>query len=302
MQKLSHLRQSNCAFTSGDQVALHLSTDCYVFARQAGDYVAVVAINKNPGQPCSIENLKTTLADGSYSDRLGAEGASGFNGIDLTVSKGISSFVLPPASVSVWFQNMDTIASVKTAGPWIGSVRPPVVSGGTSVTVYGHGFGHDPGTLMLGSESMDIRAWTDKAITFTAPYKSLGLMAVTVERGHGVKSKSATLIVVESRLIPVRFMVGAAPLSAAGDQIFITGSAVNLGQGKTTWQDAAGPMIYSDDDRKYILCVPMPAGKTAKLKLVILNKDGKLVQTEASPHTYRVPPEGCWKHDLVWQR
>ena len=61
-------------------------------------------------------------------------------------------------------------------------------------------------------------------------------------------------------------------------------------------------MIYSDDDRKYILTVPMPAGKSVDVKLIVLDQLGKMIKQESAPHSYKVPAEGCWKHDLVWQK
>jgi glycosidase len=317
IHKMSEMRNGCCAFTQGEQKTLYVSSDAYVFARQAGQYVAVVAINKNPAKVCAVDSLKTGLGDGIYPNKLasGEDGGAAvgsnslaLNGTALTVKDGLSSIELPPASVSVWFQsNIAQKFSPEKAQPWIGSVRPPVVSGGTHVTIYGHGFGGDPGKLTVGTEILETSSWTDDSISFTAPHKSLGALTVTVQpasaaKVHSLKSNSASLSVIETRLIPVRFVVASAPFTSPDDQLFISGSTVALGQGKTTWQDAAGPMIYSDDDDKYILCVPMPAGQSAQMKLIILSKAGKVIKEESGLHTYRVPAEGCWKHDLVWQK
>jgi glycosidase len=310
IKALSHLRNSSCAFTQGDQVNLAVSPDAYVFARVAGDTVAVVAVNKSQTKSQTIDNFKAMLPDGSYQDRLSAEGenkCAGLNGTGISVKDGLASVVLPRSSVSVWYEDNSSQSqsapkqSDRTSAPWIGSVRPPAVIEGTQVTIYGHGFGQEVGKIIAGGEELDPVGWSDQTITFAASHKSLGPLSVTVKNSAGVKSNSATINVVERKLIPVRFTVVAPPLTAPGQQVFITGSTSMLGLGKTTWQDAAGPMIYSDDDRRYILSVPLPAGKDVQVKMIVLDGDGKVAKAESAFHNYKVPPEGCWKDDLVWQ-
>jgi hypothetical protein len=174
------------------------------------------------------------------------------------------------------------------------------VIGGSRVTIYGHGFGNDAGKIIVGGEELDPIGWADQTISFAASHKNLGPLTVTVKNSAGTLSNVGKINVVERKLIPVRFTVVSPPLTAPGQQVFITGSTSMLGLGKTTWDDAAGPMIYSDDDRRYILCVPMPAGKDVQVKMVVLDADGKVVKSESAFHNYKVPPEGCWKNDLVW--
>ena len=73
----------------------------------------------------------------------------------------------------------------------------------------------------------------------------------------------------------------------------------SLGDWRTTASDAAGPMLYSED-RDYILCVPLPAGKKVRYKLFIRDRSAKVVLEEDGVHDIRVPDSGPWRHKVEW--
>jgi len=298
IQRLSRLRTLNKVFSEGAQHTVQAAKNVYVFTRQAGELSALVAINKG-SESINLNDLKTALPDGTYEDKL--EGV--LKGGKITVNGGLASLTLPPASFAVWTPEA-TVTATNTS-PWISSLRPPAVSSGTPVTVYGHGFGCDTGVIKVGGEKLPVASWSDEAVSFNAPYHSSGPLSVVVTKaGAGNQSQSssqtATLSVVEKKVIPVRFVLDKPPLQN-GEQLFLTGSCATLGNGKTTWQDAAGPMIFSDDENKYILCLPMPAGLAVDVNLVVLDKDGKVIKSQSVSQRYAVPSDGTARVDLHWQ-
>ncbi|MBS1990466.1 MAG: IPT/TIG domain-containing protein [Cyanobacteria bacterium SZAS LIN-3] len=297
IKSLSALRSGCPPLVLGRQETLHAAADDYVFARRAGSDCAVVALNKSRDKTLRLEGLQTGLADGVYPGKFALGGGQS----ELVVRDGLGRLEVAPQSLIVWAGDNCAKGKDGAAVPVIGAVRPPKVAGGTSVTVYGRGFGETQGKLTVGDETLSVSSWHDDKIVFNAPRKSLGAVRVDIATAGGVDSVPVKLFVSEGRLINVRFTCEDAPLQE-GEQIFLTGNASSLGMGRTTWMDAAGPMIYSDDERKYILCVPMPAGKTVDVKMVILDRAGSVVKQESAAHKYQVPAEGSWQNNLNWQK
>jgi len=289
IQKLSAIRSHNLSLIYGDLHVLHVSRDAYVFERKFGGSITVVAVNKSDLSSTSLPNIKTALPDGEYSDRLGGQ----MHGQGLKVSGAGGAIELPPSSVSIWSVATDS------GRPLIGSVRPPVVNGGISVTISGTGFGASMGKIKVGPEYMDLIDWSDDTIRFSSPYLLRGRQNVQVVRQDGILSNEGEIEVVEAPLIPIRFVVKNPPLQSADEQLFISGNVQSLGNGKLSWDEAAGPMLLSEDG-SYILCTPMPINQQVELKLIVLDKDGKLLREESQLHKYRVPGSGSWRHELVW--
>jgi len=300
IQSLSALRAKYPAFTLGEQLNLHAAADDIVFSRRAQSSLALVAINKSKEKAIHLNDLTVDLADGQYQSVF--SGAAQSNPAHLLIVKdGLASLDLPAQTALVWCSDNLSPNALKAARPCVGSVRPPKAAGGAAVTVYGEGFGATAGKIMVGDEVLNSSTWTNNQIVFAAPRKALGIQPLIIETAGGARSKSANLFVGEGKLINVRFTCEDAPALAAGEQLFLTGSTASLGQGKKGWMDAAGPMIYSDDDRRFILCVPMPSGKSAEVKMIILDKDGQVVKEESAAHKYQVPAEGSWQNKLNWQ-
>jgi glycosidase len=296
-QNLSTLRSSNPAFAYGDSHTLFVSADAYVFERRFGEHVAVIAINKS-----SQANIKsaalapTSLPAGSFNDCLKGE----IHGVSIHIGAHgtADGLVLPPNSVSIW----STTASDQKAQelPLIGNVTPPVVNGGIAVTVSGQGFGAAQGRVLIGDESVNVLSWTASKVRFTTPYLTHGKQMVTVIRSDGSRSNQFCIQITEDRLIPITFVVKNAPELSSGEELFITGSVLALGNGKMDWQEAAGPMLFSED-RDYILCVAMPIKQHVELKLIVLDHDGKVMRQESKIHSYHVPAIGAWRQEINWQ-
>lgn len=289
IKSLSGLRSSNLGFVYGDQHTLAVSKDSYCFERRFGDSVVVVGINKNPEKSMDSVGIKTSMPDGEYPDQLAGE----LRGQPLKVNRGTATITLAPSSFSVW-----TLAK-NSDRPIIASVRPPVVNGGIPVTVSGTGFGAASGRVKVANEYMNVIYWSDTSIKFSAPHLVHGGQKVCVERRDGTVSNGADLQIAESKLIPIRFIVAGPALKSTEEQLFITGNVLSLGDGKTSWNDAAGPMLLSEDGT-YILCTPMPSGQDVQLKLIVLDKGGNLVREESGNHRYHVPGYGSWSQKLKW--
>ena len=173
------------------------------------------------------------------------------------------------------------------------------MNGRANVTIRGIGFGTERGGINIGGETPEIVSWNDQSIVFTAPHVPRGKQDVVVTAHDGAKSAPQSLSFLESKLIPIRIAVKNPPLKP-GQSVFISGNVQTLGNGKRGWSEAAGPMLASPDN-SHILVVPLPAKQQVEYKLVILDKDGKVVQEESKPHSYRVPESGVWTNAVKWQ-
>lgn len=292
IQELTALRKSNPAFAYGRQKALHVSKNCYVFERRFGDNLAVVAINKDPSASVSLADVKLTLPAGTSQDSLGGQ----LNGEAIDIeSGGANSFELKPSAVAVWCVNS------KSKSPLVGSIYPYVINGGAPVTIRGTGFGAERGTLKIGTESVDVDSWSEDTIVFTAPHLAKGVTTFTITTANGASSDPQKMTFVEGKLVPIRIAVANAPLKSNDQQVFISGNVFALGNGKKEWMDAAGPMLFGED-RNHILVVPLPAGQKIEFKMMILDKEGKVVAEESKPHAYKVPESGVWVNSVKWQQ
>lgn len=293
VRALSDVRKSNPAFGFGTHTGKLAKGDVYVFERKFGDNIALIAMNKNSKDKQSISAISTSLPAGSYKDALDGQ----LNGGTLTVSDAsIKKLELAPSSVSIW----STSEGSASSSPLVASVRPAVVNGGTTVTIYGIGFGGGRGEVFVGSERMDVSNWSSDRVSFAAPHMLKGEQMVRLVTQGGTKSNQLKLTIVESKLIPIRIVIEKPVLKSEGEQVFISGDTVTLGQGKKTWDEAAGPMLYSQEDKKYILCVPLPAGKSVKFKLFVLDKNGRFAREESAFHSYAVPESGTWRPEIEW--
>lgn len=291
---LNGLRAKSQALTSGVQSTIYVSRDQYVYKREFGGDLAIVAVNKSADKDFTLQDLGTHVPKGSYKDQLQGK----LSGVDLVMDKDNQpqSLKLPPGSVSVW-----SLKALKDKDPAIASVMPSVIQGGVPVTITGTGFGSAVGNVYFSGQSLRVDHWSDTKIVFNAPGQSTGADKLFVERADKTRSKSKPFTVLENKLVPITFVVKSAPFTLKGEELYISGETVGLGEWRKTAEHAAGPMLLSED-RDYILCVPMPAGKEVKFKLLIMDKTGKVMNQESIVHTYRVPAQGPWRHKLDWQQ
>jgi glycosidase len=101
IRELSNLRKITPALQYGKTIARYVSDDVYIYERQYGKDIVVVAINK--GEKTTVQNIKTSLQKGKYNDYL--KGL--LKGVILKVEKGkdennVLSVTLPKDSVSIW--------------------------------------------------------------------------------------------------------------------------------------------------------------------------------------------------------
>lgn len=331
IKRLNELRASHQALRFGDFKRIYVTADVYIFERSFGGDTVVVAINKSSTKPFDASSVSIPLPRGSYRDDLNSL-LSGKN-LDLSAEKLPQALELPPQSVSIWSttstgtaNGSDTATgsvSSSTTGagsgiatnagttgsasmppkvvpspPEIASVHPPVINGGVPVAITGTGFGTQRGKLIVGTEEIPANTWTPTSIKFYAPSLLSGKQNLKVVTANGASSNPKILRLVEGKLLPIKIIVKGTKLNP-DEQLFITGNVANLGNWKKTWDDAAGPMLFTED-HDYGLCVPLPANRNIELKLLVLDRNGQVLREQKSVSKYRTPTSGPWTHEVVW--
>ncbi len=296
IQYLAALRAANPAVAYGTMTQRWINKDVYIYERQLGTNVVLVAINKNPSTDQAISGLYTDLAPGSYADYL----AQTMGGIGLAVTgtvggnNPVTNFTLPHRSVSIW-------VSAGSAQPSIGSVTPRVANPGTAVTISGTGFGATAGAVSFASGSTTLPAtvtnWSNGQITAIVPTLAAGTAAVTVTQGTATSS-AAPFTVNTSTLIPVNFSVSSTPTLASTDVIMLTGNVAELGDWATTWNGAIGPVTIPATGIA-LQTVSVPAGATVQFQFFVLHSD-KSITSEAVKHSYTIPLTGVGAAAVTW--
>jgi len=296
IQYLAALRAANPAVAYGTMMQRWINNDVYIYERQLGANVVLVAINKNPSTDQAISGLFTDLAPGSYSDYL----AQTMGGLGITVTgtvggnNPVTNFTLPHRSVSIW-------VSSGSVPPSIGSVTPRVANSGAAVTISGTGFGATPGTVNFTVGTTTLAAavtnWSNGQITVTVPALAAGAATVTVIQGTAT-SNAAPFTVNTATLIPVNFSVSNTPTLASTDVIMLTGNVAELGSGATTWNSAIGPVTIPIAGSA-LQTVSVPAGATVQFYFFVLHSDGSIT-AESAAHSYNVPPTGVGATAVSW--
>jgi glycosidase len=240
IQYLAALRAANPAVAYGTMTQRWINNDVYIYERQLGTNVVLVAINKNPSTDQSISGLYTDLEPGSYTDYP----AQTMGGIGITVTgtagsnNPVTNLKLPHRSVSIW-------VSAGIVLPSIGNITPRVANPGAAVTINGTGFGATAGTVnfTIGSTTLSatVTNWSNGQTTAFVPALTAGSATVTVTQDT-VTSSAAPFTVNTSALIPVNFSVSSTPALASTDVIMLTGNVAELGNWATTWNGAIGPV------------------------------------------------------------
>ncbi len=296
IQYLAALRAANPAVAYGTMTQRWINNDVYIYERQLGTNVVLVAINKNPSTDQAISGLYTDLAPGSYTDYL-AQTMGGL-GIAVTGTVGgnnpVTNFTLPHRSVSIW-------VSAGSVPPSIGSVTPRVANSGAAVTISGARFGATAGTVnfTIGSTTLaaTVTNWSNGQITVTAPALAAGAATVTVTQGTAT-SNAAPFMMNTSTLIPVNFSVSNTPTLASTDVIMLTGNVAELGNEATTWNGAIGPVTIPAAGSA-LQTVSVPAGATVQFHFFVLHSDGSIT-SEGVEHSYTVPITGVGAAAVTW--
>ena len=296
IQYLAALRAANPAVAYGTMTQRWINNDVYIYERQLGANVVLVAINKNKSAGQAISGLYTYLPPGTYSDYL----AQTMGGVSIAVTgtaganNPVANFTLPYNSVSFW-------VSAGSVPPSISSVTPRVANPGTLVTLSGAGLGATAGTVNFTSSSTTLAAavnnWSSGQITATVPALPAGPATVTVTKGTAT-SNPAPFKVSTSTLIPVNLSVSGTPTLASTDVLMLTGNAAELGNNATTWNGAVGPVPIPSAGSG-IQTVSLPAGATVQFEFFVLHSDGTTTPESVS-HTYTVPTTGVGASAVTW--
>jgi glycosidase len=296
IQYLAALRAANPAVAYGTMTQRWINDDVYVYERQLGSNVVLVAINKNKSTDQAISGLYTYLPPGTYTDYL----VQTMGGVSIAVTgtaganNSVTNFTLPYNSVSVW-------VSAGSVPPSIGSVTPRVANPGAVVTLSGADFGATVPTVNFTSGSTTLTAvvsnWSNGQITATVPALPAGPATVTVTQGTAT-SNPAPFKVSTSTLIPVNLSVSGTPTLASTDVLMLTGNIAELGNNATTWNGAIGPVPIPSAGSG-IQTVSLPAGATVQFEFFVLHSDGTTTPESAS-HTYTVPTTGVGTSAVTW--
>ena len=298
IQYLASLRAANPAIAYGTMKQRWINDDVYIYERQLGSNIVLIAINKSSTNDQSISGLYSNLPPGTYADYL----AQTMGGAGITVggvaggNNAVASFTLPHRSVSVW-------VSAGSVPPSIGSVTPRVANPGATVTISGAGFGSASGSVnfMEGSTAVPatITAWTDGQITVSVPSIAPGATTVAVTQGTAT-SNAAPFQVSTAPLIPVDFSVSGVPSMASTDVLMLAGNLSELGNWSTTWNGAEGPAAIPSAGSG-LLTVSLPTSAAVQFKFLILHADGSVTWENGANHLYSVPASGVGAVAVAWQ-
>ncbi|MGE4073077.1 MAG: alpha-amylase family glycosyl hydrolase [Lysobacterales bacterium] len=298
IKSLSTLRKNNEALAYGSIGERWMNSNTYIYERKFYGSVVVVAINKSNSAQ-SISGLVTSLPTGTYTDYL-----SGLvSGVSLTATGAVSggygtaNFSLPANSVSVWQRDP------ATSSAQLGNVTPTAAQPGVKVVISGQGFGSATGSVKFGATAASVLSWSDQQVVATVPSVGQGVSAVTVTRsGSTTPSNSFNFTVYQAKLIPVTFTVNNASPTNPGDNIYLTGNTVELGNWSTTTTGAVGAMLTTPTTYpNWWLTVSVPAGKTIQFKAIKITAGGAVTWENGGNHSYTVPASGVGNVNFNWQ-
>ncbi len=298
IRKLSDLRRDNEALAFGSVQQRWINSNVYVYERKFFDNVVVVAINKGTTAQ-NVTGLITSLPGGTYTDYLGGlvSGPSLVSGAASGGGFAASPVNLPANSIAVW-QRDPAVSAAQ-----LGNVTPTFAQPGVQVSISGQGFGASTGSVRFGGTLASVVSWSDREIVATVPTVAQGTRPVTVRRAaSAVDSNAFSFDVYQSKLVPVTFTINNAAPTNPGDNIFLTGDTVELGNWSTTTTGAVGPMLTTAGTYpNWWLTVGVPAGRTLQFKFVRIRADGSVTWENGANHTVTTPASGVGNVNVNWQ-
>jgi glycosidase len=298
IKQLSTLRNANEALAFGSTAERWINSNVYIYERKFYDNVVVVAINKATSVQ-NISGLVTSLPTGSYADYLGGlvAGVSLSSSAPTTGGYATAIFSLPANSVSVW-QRDPSVAVAQ-----LGNVTPTAAQPGVKVTISGQGFGAATGSVRFGATAAAITSWSDQQVVATVPNVGQGTQIITVTRsGSATASNGFNFTAYQAKLVPVTFTVLNAIPTNPGDEIYLTGNTVELGNWATTPATAIGAMLTTAGTYpNWWLTVSVPAGKTLQYKFIRIQANGSVTWENGANHSYSVPASGVGSVNASWQ-
>nr|WP_233203877.1 alpha-amylase family glycosyl hydrolase [Halegenticoccus soli] len=292
LSKLAPLRQSNPALAYGGTRQRWLNGDVFVYEREFGDNVALVAINRSR-EWYEITDLYTSLPPGSYADVL--DGVLDGFGTTVNGDGSIDAFSFGPQTVCVWEH------AGNTSEPALGRVGPTMGRTGHTVTISGEGFGDVAGTVTFGSTEAEVVSWTDARIEATVPPLAGGYYDVTVVDADGAQSDAFEgFEVLTAEQVSVRFVVDNAE-TAIGENVYLAGNVHELGE----WDAAraVGP-FFNQVVHEYLTWyydVNVPAGTSIEFKFVKIDGDGTVTWESGSDRQYTTPSDSTGEYVGDWR-
>lgn len=292
IRKLAPLRLSNPSIAYGDTQERYINSDVYIYEREFGNNVALVAINRGFSD-YNISGLFTAMPSGTYRDVLGGL----LNGNSITVSSygSVNEFTLGSREVAVWeFTQNSRIPEIGHVGPVMGQV-------GNTITINGEGFGNDRGTVQFGSTNANVSYWTDSEIKVSVPNVAAGKYDVAVTNSVGVTSNAYDKFeILTANQVYVRFVVNNAETNL-DQNVYLVGNVNEIGNWDTS--KAIGPMfnqvIYSYPTWYYDVSVP--AGTTIEYKFIKKGDSGNIIYEGGSNHVYTTQTSGTDIVIVNWQ-
>ena len=292
IENLAPLRKSNPALAYGDTEERWLNGDVYVYEREFGNNVVLVAINRSESTGYTLNGLFTALPAGGYGDELG--GLLGGNSISVSGSGAVTPFFLAAGEVGVWQR------AAGQSNPQVGHVGPMMGQAGHTVTIDGRGFGSQTGQVFFGTSSASIQSWSDSQIIAYIPSISAGKHGVSVRRSNGANSNVYPAYeILSGDQVSVRFIVNNA-YTFPGQDVFLVGNVHEL----SNWNTASAVgALYNQVITSYptwYFDVSVPANTALQFKFI--KKAGASVTWESgSNHTYFSPSSGTGTVIVNWQ-
>jgi glycosidase len=294
--KLAPLRKSNPAIAYGGTTQRWVNSNVYIYERQFGSNVAVVAINRDLSFATSITGFFVALPAGTYTDALSGLGLNG-NSITVGASGNVSNFSLAPGAIAVW----QYVPAITT--PTMAHVGPMISYAGKTVTIDGRGFGATAGTVMFGSTAVSggsVLSWENTQIKVVVPSLTPGLYGVGIKTSGGVASDTYNNFeILTGPQVSVRFVVNSA-FTVSGENVYLAGDKSEL----TNWNASAplGPLfnqvVYAYPS--WYTDVSVPAGATINFKF-LKKSANPTVWEGGNNHVFTAPSSGTATVNVNWQ-
>lgn len=295
ISKLAPLRKTNPAMAYGDTEQRWINNDVYIYERQFGSSVALIAVNKSTTSNYNITGLYTALPAGTYKDVL--DGTLNGNDISVSGSGAVTAFDLGAGEVGVWqYTGGETI-------PKIGNIAPSMAIPTDTITIDGRGFGNTAGSVQIGSNKAAIQSWCDEEIKAVIPSMEAGIYNVSVISSGNVTSNLFDRFeVLSGPQVAVRFKVNNA-ITSYGSNVYLSGSIPELG--KWSISGAIGPLFNSTESigtyPTWFYDVNVPAGTTISYKFIKKDSSGNVTWEGGSAHTVTAPVSGTDTVSVDWQ-
>lgn len=265
---MSDLRQENDALAYGTTEILFSNNDVLVMKRKFFEKEVLIAINRQPDQSISVNQIVSTgFADGNYDDKL--NGIMQASGLSVTNGGNVYVGTLPGGYAGVWSYNANSSA------PELGDVVSTMGRAGNSVYIYGANldgnvtvkFNNTPATIISNSNS---------SIEAIVPNISAGEVDITVTK-NGLVSNVFKYTVLSGDQVQVIFHVNAT--TSWGENVYVIGNVPELG----SWDvDKCSEAMMTPNYPEWFLPVSVPANTTIEFKFIKKDSNGNVVWESGS--------------------